>query len=78
MSRASSAGRRSGSKGKLPAVLTVGHDRADVIGDTHRPIQIAIDALAMRGGGTVRLGPGVYSCYDAIRLIPRVRLIGVP
>ena len=36
-------------------VITVGPADADVVGTTGRAVQIAIDALAHRGGGEVRL-----------------------
>ncbi len=62
--------------GRHPAEITVGHRDADVVGDTNRPIQIAVDALAARGGGTVLLRAGDYTCFNAVRLRPNVRLIG--
>ena len=38
--------------------LTVGPDKADLVGATDRVIQAAVDYVARRGGGTVRVLPG--------------------
>ncbi len=57
-------------------IITVGHDGADVCGATGRAIQIALDAAAFRGGGTVRVAAGEYELIGTIRLRPGVRLIG--
>ncbi len=73
-----SAGQGRRSADGRPGELTVGHTEADVVGNTNRPIQIAIDALAARGGGIVRLAAGTYTCYDAVRLRPGICLIGEP
>lgn len=56
--------------------IRVGPSGADVVGETGRAIQIAVDALAQRGGGTVRLGKGTFLLDDAVRLRPRTRLVG--
>jgi nitrous oxidase accessory protein NosD len=56
--------------------LTVGPAHADIIGRDGRAIQIALDALAYRGGGTVRLLAGEYTLTNAIYLRANVRLIG--
>jgi polygalacturonase len=55
---------------------TVGSIGADITGSDSAAIQQAIDALAQQGGGTVRVLPGTYTCFDAIRLRSHVRLIG--
>lgn len=39
-------------------------------------IQGAIETVAARGGGTVRLGPGTYTLHNSVRLRSGVRLIG--
>jgi hypothetical protein len=59
-------------------VITVGPADADVVGTTGRAVQIAIDALAHRGGGEVRVKPGEYLLAAPIRLRPGIRLIGEP
>lgn len=58
--------------------ITVGPvaGRADIVGATGRAIQIAIDALASRGGGLVRVLPGEYMLEDSVRLRPNITLRG--
>ena len=56
--------------------VTVGHDNADFIGDTHRALQAALDYVASFGGGTVEVLPGTYRMGNAIHLRDNVRLIG--
>ena len=56
--------------------ITVGPAGADVVGATGRVIQIAVDAVAQRGGGTVRVLPGEYLLEDSIRLRPHIALVG--
>jgi len=55
---------------------TVGPRDAEIVGSTHAAIQLGIDAMAQRGGGTVRVLPGEYVCIDSVRLRPNVRLLG--
>jgi hypothetical protein len=56
--------------------ITVGPKGADVVGADNRAIQIALDAMAWRGGGTVRVLPGLYVLSDSIHLRSNVRLAG--
>jgi len=56
--------------------LTVGHTGADVVGGDSRAIQLAVDALCSRGGGTVRLLPGTYEMTDAVHLRTGINLVG--
>lgn len=56
--------------------LTVGLHNADVIGNTDKAIQSAIDYVSRKGGGTVHLSPGHYHLRAAIRMAKFVRLIG--
>ncbi len=56
--------------------VTVGVRDADVIGSDNRAIQLAIDVLSFRGGGTVRVLPGEYTLIDSIHLRSNVNLIG--
>jgi Right handed beta helix region len=56
--------------------ITVGPSNADIVGTTGRAIQIAIDALAGRGGGVVRVLPGQYVLDDSLRLRPGIVLLG--
>jgi polygalacturonase len=56
--------------------ITVGSSGADVIGTDSRAIQLAVDALWSRGGGTVRLLAGAYEMFDAVHLRPGISLAG--
>ncbi len=57
--------------------ITVGPANADVVGTDERAIQIALDTLARRGGGTVLVAPGTYTLRGPVRLRSGVALIGV-
>ncbi|MGB2866952.1 MAG: right-handed parallel beta-helix repeat-containing protein [Bacteroidota bacterium] len=57
-------------------VITVGGASADVSGFTSAAIQIAVDALRQRGGGTVELKPGTYRVSAPTRLASNMSLIG--
>ena len=56
--------------------ITVGGPKADIPGFTTRAIQIALDALQIKGGGTVRLGPGQYEIDAPIKLYDNINLVG--
>jgi len=56
--------------------LTVGPSGADVIGTNNQTIQVAVDALWARGGGTVKLLPGTYEMIDAVHLRSDISLVG--
>jgi len=62
--------------GASPRDITVGPRGADVQGTTGRAIQLAVDAVALRGGGTVRVMPGEYVLTDAVRLRSDIALVG--
>src|SRR6185503_3191530 len=57
-------------------IVTVGPEKADLIGTTDRAIQAAVDYVAGRGGGTVRILPGTYRLRNSIFLQSKVRLLG--
>ncbi len=57
-------------------VVTVGGSGADVPGFTSKAIQLALDAVKTRGGGTVRLNPGTYEIIGPVRLPDNTSLIG--
>ena len=57
-------------------VITVGGPNADISGYTSTAIQIALDAVKSRGGGTVRLNPGTYDIIGPVRLSDNTSLIG--
>lgn len=56
--------------------ITVGGADSDVSGFTSAAIQIAVDALKLRGGGTVELKPGTYKISAPIRLASNISLTG--
>jgi hypothetical protein len=56
--------------------LTVGPEKADIIGTADRALQAAVDYIARLGGGTVRLLPGTYTLRNSIFLPSRLRLLG--
>jgi hypothetical protein len=56
--------------------ISVGPAGADIVGADNRAIQMAIDALAARGGGTVRILAGEYVLSDAVRLRSNIALLG--
>ena len=57
-------------------VITVGGPGADIPGFTSGAIGIALDAVKSRGGGTVKLNPGVYDIIGPVRLSSNTSLIG--
>jgi len=56
--------------------ITVGQKKGDLVGSTDRVIQAAVDYVARRGSGTVRVLPGTYRLRNSIFLQSNVRLIG--
>ncbi len=56
--------------------ITVGGRNAEISGFTSGAIQIAVDALTLRGGGTVELRPGTFSIAAPVRLTDNVSLVG--
>jgi hypothetical protein len=56
--------------------ITVGAEKADLVGTTDRVIQAAVDYVARRGGGTVRVLPGTFRMRNSIFLQSNVRLLG--
>lgn len=61
---------------KAEPVITVGGPDADVTGFTSNAIQIALDAIKTRGGGTVKLNPGVYEITGPVRISSNISLTG--
>ena len=57
-------------------VITVGGPSADISGFTSEAIQIALDAIKTRGGGTVKLNPGTYNIIGPVRLSENTTLAG--
>jgi len=56
--------------------ITVGPEKADLVGNTDRVLQAAVDYVARLGGGTVKVLPGTYRLRNAIYLQSKVRLQG--
>lgn len=56
--------------------VQVGLSKGDFVGNTNTVIQQAIEAAAAWGGGTVELGPGVYTLYDSVKLRRNIHLLG--
>ena len=56
--------------------LTVGEKSADLVGQSDRVIQAALDYVARLGGGTVKVLPGTYTFRNAVVLPSGVRLLG--
>ena len=48
--------------------ITIGPKNADLVGTTDRVIQAAVDYVARRGGGTVRVLPGTYRQRNSVFL----------
>lgn len=56
--------------------ITVGPQKADLVGSSDRVLQAAVDYVTRLGGGTVRILPGTYRLRNAVHLQSKVRLIG--
>jgi len=59
-------------------VVTVGQSAAELTGSTHVVVQAAIDYLFGLGGGTVKIGEGVYDIGSSVHLRTGVHLEGTP
>jgi len=57
-------------------IITVGGHGADIPGFTSDAINMAVNALKTRGGGTVKLNPGTYEIIGPVRLSSDISLIG--
>jgi Right handed beta helix region len=56
--------------------ITVGPKDADLVGTTEKVLQAAVDHVDRRGGGTIRILPGMYRLRNAIYLSSRIRIVG--
>jgi hypothetical protein len=56
--------------------LTVGPNKADLVGSDQKAIQAAVDSVARWGGGTVKILPGAYRFRNAVYLQSNVRILG--
>ncbi len=56
--------------------VTVGPEKADLIGASDRTLQAAVDYVARLGGGTVKVLPGTYRMRNAMYLQSKIRIVG--
>jgi hypothetical protein len=56
--------------------VSVGPRDGDLQGTSDKAIQAAVDHVAQRGGGTVRILPGTFRLRNAIYLPSRIRILG--
>lgn len=56
--------------------LTVGTEKADIVGTDDKALQAAVDYVARMGGGTVKVLPGAYTLRNSISLPSKIRLLG--
>jgi hypothetical protein len=56
--------------------ITVGPNKAQLVGSDEKVIQAAVDYVSRFGGGTVRILPGTYKLRNAVWLNSQVRLVG--
>jgi hypothetical protein len=56
--------------------ITVGPQKADIVGSDQKAIQAAVDYVARLGGGTVHILPGTYRLRNAIFLQSNVHIVG--
>ncbi|HEV2245035.1 MAG TPA: hypothetical protein VGW37_00150, partial [Terriglobia bacterium] len=56
--------------------ITVGPQKADLVGTSEKVIQAAVDYIAGWGGGTVHILPGTYRMRNSVSLRSGVRLLG--
>ena len=62
--------------GQNSAIITVGHENADITGDDNNAIQKAIERAVAAGGGTVLIKAGTYMLSNSVRLASHVTLEG--
>lgn len=58
--------------------ITVGQDSktADLVGNSEKVLQAAVDYVARFGGGTVRILPGTYKLRNSVFLASNTRIVG--
>ena len=56
--------------------LTVGPEKADLVGSNEKVVQAAVDWVARFGGGTVKVLPGTYRFRNAVYMQSNVRILG--
>ena len=61
---------------KEKLTITVGPQKADLVGSNEKVVQAAVDSMARWGGGTVRILPGTYRFRNSVYLPGKVRILG--
>lgn len=56
--------------------VTVGPDKADIVGTTEKAIQAAVDYVARLGNGSVKILPGEYRFRNSVFLPSDIRIVG--
>ena len=56
--------------------ISVGTKSGDLVGSTDKVLQAAVDQVARRGGGTVKILPGTFRLRNAVYLPSRIKIIG--
>jgi len=56
--------------------ITVGPQKADIVGSDQKAIQAAVDYVGRLGGGTVHILPGTYRLRNAVFLQSNVQIVG--
>jgi hypothetical protein len=56
--------------------LSVGPEKADLVGSNEKVVQAAVDSVARWGGGTVKILPGAYLFRNAVYLQSNLRILG--
>ena len=56
--------------------ITVGNNKADIVGNDNRVLQAAVDYIAGFGGGVVEIAEGEYLMYDSLHLRSNVTIRG--
>lgn len=56
--------------------ISVGTDKGDIVGNSDKALQAAIDYIAGKGGGTVQILPGTFTLRNALHLPSHIRLLG--
>lgn len=62
---------------RLQQIVTVGGSAADVCGFDSKAIQLAMDALKVRGGGIIELKEGTFEISAPIRIYNNITLTGM-
>lgn len=59
-----------------PITVTVGQTSGDFVGNDDKILQAAVDYVTNLGGGTILIGPGIYTMRNSLFPRPRVKIIG--